>query len=98
MIPILPNTDLASRSHKLGLSKTGDWGHFGVSYSEIESTFGVPFHGDDHSDHDDDHDDDHGDDHDDDHGDHDDDHGDDHGDDHDEHEGERIFLEYGSKD
>ena len=60
----LPNTDLASRSHKLGLSKTGDWGHFGVSYSDIESTFGVPFHGDDHSDHDDDHDDDHGDDHD----------------------------------
>ena len=102
----LPNTDLASRSHKLGLSKTGDWGHFGVSYSDIESTFGVPFHGDDHSedgdDHGDDHDDDHGDDHDDDHGDdHDDDHGDDHdddhGDDHDEHEGERIFSNTDSK-
>ena len=87
----LPNTDLASRSHKLGLSKTGDWGHFGVSYSDIESTFGVPFHGDDHSDHGDDHDDhgddhdDHGDDHDDHGDDHDDDHGDDHGDDHDDH-------------
>ena len=94
----LPNTDLASRSHKLGLSKTGDWGHFGVSYSDIESTFGVPFHGDDHSedgdDHGDDHDDDHGDDHDDDHGD---DHDDDHGDDHDEHEGERIFSNTDSK-
>ncbi len=55
----LPNTDLASRSHKLGLSKTGDWGHFGVSYSDIESTFGVPFHGDDHSEDGDDHGDDH---------------------------------------
>ena len=61
----LANSDLASRSHKLGLSTTGDWGHFGVSYSDIESVFGIPFHGDDHGD------DDHGDD----------DHGDDHGDD-----------------
>ncbi|GIS20411.1 MAG: hypothetical protein CM15mP120_23270 [Pseudomonadota bacterium] len=70
-------------------------------FSEIESTFGVPFHGDDHSDHDDDHDDDHGDDHDDDHG-------DDHDDDpamttmmtmamYDEHEGERIFSNTDSK-
>jgi iron complex outermembrane receptor protein len=77
----------------------GNWGHFGVSYSDIESVFGIPFHGDEHGDDehgDEDHgDDDHGDD---DHGD--DDHGDDdHGDDDhgDEHEGERIFSSTESK-
>ena len=94
----LPNSDLETLSYRLGVSKVGDWGHFGLSVGKIENMYGVPFHVDAHSEdgHDDhagmDHDDDHaGMDHDDDHAgmDHDDDHaGDDHGD---EHEGERIF-------
>jgi iron complex outermembrane receptor protein len=45
----LANSDFATRSHKLGVSKVGDWGYIGVSYSDIESVFGVPFHGDENT-------------------------------------------------
>ena len=85
----LPNSDLETLSYRLGVSKVGDWGHFGLSVGKIENMYGVPFHVDAHSE--DGHDDHAGMDHDDDHTgmDHDDDHaGDDHGD---EYEGERIF-------
>ena len=44
----LPNSDVGSTSQRLGLSKTGDWGYFGLSVSDTESLFGVPFHGDSH--------------------------------------------------
>jgi iron complex outermembrane receptor protein len=73
----LENTDYLSEATKFGVSKTGDWGYFGISVDTIESIYGIPFHGDEHSD--EDHGDEHGDE------DHDDEEG------HDEHEGERIF-------
>ena len=86
----IENSDLEIESTKFGISRAGDWGYFGVSVDNLESIYGIPYHGehgDEHGDEHDDHDDDHGDDHDDDHAD--DDHDDDdHGD---EHEGERIF-------
>ena len=81
MLSYLENSDLEIESTKFGISRTGEWGYFGISIDNHESMYGIPFHGE------------HGDEHDghDDHGD------DDHGDDdheeegHDEHEGERIF-------
>ena len=90
----LSNSDTARTTHKLGLSKTGDWGYVGASFSRRESVFGIPVHADEHGGHDDEeHDDEeHGDeDHDDEeHGE--DDHDDEHG--HGEHgEDERIFAE-----
>ena len=82
----LTNSDFESSAHRLGLSTTGDWGYVGVSYTDLSSTYGIPFHGEhaDHEGHDDD--DDHGDDHD-----------GDHEDDHDEHEGEEHHDEHGEE-
>ena len=88
----LSNSDTARTTHKLGLSKTGDWGYVGASYSRRESVFGIPVHADEHGGHgDEEHgDEEHGDDHDDEHDEDDDD--DEHG--HEEHgEDERIFAE-----
>ena len=59
----LPNSDSGSTAQRLGISKAGDWGYFGVSISDTENLYGIPFHGDSHAEHDDedDHDDDHAD-------------------------------------
>ena len=81
----LPNSDSGSTAQRLGISKAGDWGYFGVSISDTENLYGIPFHGDSHAEHDDE------DDHDDDHADEDDydnEHADEDGH---EGEGERIF-------
>ena len=52
------NSDFAVEATKFGISKTGDWGYFGVSIDNLESLYGIPFHGDDHGDeHGDDHED-----------------------------------------
>ena len=67
------NSDFATTKSRFGISRTGDWGHIGLSYSDSESVYGIPFHGDDHGGHGG-------------HDDHDDDHGDEHGEDHDEDE------------
>ncbi|MEK9586523.1 MAG: TonB-dependent receptor plug domain-containing protein, partial [Halieaceae bacterium] len=40
----LANSDIETTSHRLGLSTTGDWGYVGVSYSDLSSTYGIPFH------------------------------------------------------
>ena len=87
----LANSDFETKTHRFGLSKTGDWGYVGASYQDLSYNFGIPFHGE-HSDHEEGHE---GEDHDDDHEgeDHDDDHeGEDHDGEegHDEHEDERI--------
>ena len=71
------NSDLYVEATKFGISKTGDWGYFGISVDNLESVYGIPFHGDEHGD--EDHGDEHGDE----------DHGDEHGDE--EHGDERIF-------
>ena len=81
----LENSDLEIESTKFGISRSGEWGYFGVSVDNHESMYGIPYHGEHADEHGHDDHDDHGDDDHDDHGD--DDH-DDHGD---EHEGERIF-------
>ncbi|MGB1158713.1 MAG: TonB-dependent receptor [Porticoccaceae bacterium] len=41
----LKNSDFESTSTRLGLSKTGDWGYVGLSFSDNESLYGIPFHG-----------------------------------------------------
>ena len=46
----LENTDYLSEATKFGVSKTGDWGYFGISVDNIESIYGIPFHGDEHGD------------------------------------------------
>ena len=71
------NSDFASKATKFGISKTGDWGYIGLSIDNLESVYGIPFHGDEHGD-------DHGDE--DEHGDEDHDE-----DEHEEHGEERIF-------
>ena len=53
------NSDLYVEATKFGISKTGDWGYFGISVDNLESVYGIPFHGDEHGDED------HGDEHDD---------------------------------
>ena len=47
----LPNSDYESTSKRLGLSKTGAWGYFGVSVNNVESIYGIPFHGEGHEEH-----------------------------------------------
>ena len=79
-VGFLSNSDFENNALRLGVSKAGDWGYFGVSVNSVESIYGIPFHGDEHGDehegeeHEDEHE---GEDHEDEHG--------------DEHEGERIF-------
>ena len=53
------NSDLYVEATKFGISKTGDWGYFGISVDNLESVYGIPFHGDEHGD--EDHGDEHGD-------------------------------------
>ena len=80
----LPNSDSASTSKRVGISKTGDWGYFGLSFSDTENLYGIPFHGEGHEEHGDEHADEDG---------HEDEGEDGHEDEHEgeEHEGERIF-------
>ena len=82
----LSNSDFENKALRLGVSKAGDWGYFGVSVNSVESIYGIPFHGDDHGDeHGEEHE---GEEHEEDH------EGEEHeGDEHEgeEHEGERIF-------
>lgn len=40
----LANSDVSTTSHRLGLSTTGEWGYVGLSYSDLSSTYGIPFH------------------------------------------------------
>ena len=47
----LPNSDIASTSKRVGISKTGDWGYIGLSISDTKNLFGVPFHGEGHEEH-----------------------------------------------
>ena len=76
------NSDFAVEATKFGISRAGDWGYVGFSVDNLESLYGIPFHGDDHGD-------EHGEEHgDEDHHDEDEHDEDEH---HDEHGEERIF-------
>lgn len=47
----VPNSDSDSTFKRLGVSKTGDWGYFGLSFNDIENLYGIPFHGEEHDEH-----------------------------------------------
>ena len=58
----LENSDYESETLRLGLSTAGHRGHFGASFQNSESLYGIPFHGEGHEGHgrhDEDHDVDH---------------------------------------
>ena len=44
------NSDFAVEATKFGISRAGDWGYVGVSIDNLESLYGIPFHGDEHGD------------------------------------------------
>ena len=52
---MLANSDVENTYTKLGISRTGDWGYVGVSFSDNEGEMGVPFHVEAHGHEDDDH-------------------------------------------
>ena len=52
---MLANSDVENTYTKLGISRTGDWGYVGVSFSDNEGVMGVPFHVEAHGHEDDDH-------------------------------------------
>ena len=84
-VGFLSNSDFENKALRLGVSKAGDWGYFGVSVNSVESIYGIPFHGDEHGE---EHE---GEEHEEDH--EGEEHEEDHEEDHEgeEHEGERIF-------
>ncbi|MBT4212232.1 MAG: TonB-dependent receptor [Porticoccaceae bacterium] len=41
----LANSGYESTATRLGISKAGDWGYFGVSINRVKSLYGIPFHG-----------------------------------------------------
>ena len=51
-LSFLANSDYGSTSARFGLSKTGDWGYVGLSFNNLESSYGIPFHGEGHEGHD----------------------------------------------
>jgi iron complex outermembrane receptor protein len=54
-LKFLENSDVENTYTKFGVSKVGDWGYVGFSYSDNEGVMGVPFHVEAHGEHDDDH-------------------------------------------
>ena len=46
----LANSDYKVEATKFGISKVGDWGYVGFSVDNLESVYGIPFHGDEHED------------------------------------------------
>ena len=42
------NSDYMTEATKFGLSKVGDWGYLGFSVDNLESVYGIPFHGEEH--------------------------------------------------
>ncbi len=44
----LENSDYAVEATKFGISKVGDWGYVGISVDNLESVYGIPFHGEEH--------------------------------------------------
>ena len=54
-LAMLPNSDVENTYTKFGVSRAGDWGYLGFSYSDNEGVMGVPFHVEAHGEHDEDH-------------------------------------------
>ena len=53
-LAMLPNSDVENTYTKFGVSRAGEWGYLGFSYSDNEGVMGVPFHVEEGG-HDDDH-------------------------------------------
>ena len=47
-LSFLANSDYESKSSRIGVSKTAEWGYIGASYSNVEGLYGIPFHGEEH--------------------------------------------------
>ena len=47
----LANSDFEAQAKRIGISKTGDWGYVGMSFSNNESVYGIPYHGEGHEGH-----------------------------------------------
>ena len=45
------NSDYQTEATKFGISKAGDWGYLGFSVDNLESVYGIPFHGEEHEEH-----------------------------------------------
>ena len=54
-LKFLENSDVENTYTKFGVSRAGDWGYVGLSYSDNEGVMGVPFHVEAHGEHDEDH-------------------------------------------
>ena len=46
---MIENSDYAVEATKFGISRAGDWGYVGVSVDNLESLYGIPFHGEEAS-------------------------------------------------
>ena len=44
----IENSDFAVEATKFGISRAGDWGYVGFSLDNLESLYGIPFHGEEH--------------------------------------------------
>jgi len=44
----IENSDFAVEASKFGISRAGDWGYVGFSVDNLESLYGIPFHGEEH--------------------------------------------------
>ncbi|NDE95174.1 MAG: Plug domain-containing protein, partial [Proteobacteria bacterium] len=44
----IENSDFAVEATKFGISRAGDWGYVGFSIDNLESLYGIPFHGEEH--------------------------------------------------
>ena len=49
----IENSDFAVEATKFGISRAGDWGYVGFSVDNLESLYGIPFHGEEHPEEDD---------------------------------------------
>jgi iron complex outermembrane receptor protein len=48
----IENSDYAVEATKFGISRAGYWGYVGISVDNLESIYGIPFHGEEHDGHD----------------------------------------------
>ena len=45
VLSYVDNSDFESEATQFGISRTGDWGHFGIAFDNLESLYGIPYHG-----------------------------------------------------
>ena len=55
VLSYVDNSDFESEATQFGISRTGDWGHFGIAFDNLESLYGIPYHGEHGDEHGDEH-------------------------------------------